>query len=665
MKSRHSWALWTVLLPLGLGGCVMPGEMDETVVNRYQRAMVARGIHPRVGPDDLDSLRPAPSESVGPLPVEDIVETEVTEITETYKVLGTVPAPAPGAKPAPRRHRVEVTRTVKTTTFDRDAKTGKVTPSVAVRKSTPSTAILTEVPKDLHLVRSVRVGAKSGVFAMVRGSTKLVRLSLDDAIYRALGNNLDIRVVSYDPAVSREEMVKAAAAFDYLLFGSTRYAKNEEKSNSTAIGDITRTRDWAVGLRKHTVTGADWTLEWGMTRTWDTGTFGRLFNTRYEPTAALQVSQPLLRGAWPEFNLAQLRVTRLNSKITDADFRAKVEETIAEVIHTYWLLIQARRELGIQEELLEETRKTHQRVRGRQIIDATRATIKQVEASVRIREAVLIRARKNILDIQDSLARLLGDPQINILNRAEVVPTSPLVGEKVHVSATEQLLTALRCNPLLEQARLAIAAAAINVSVAKNQTLPKLNLTASTGVTGLGRSPGNAGDKFLTGDYVSYSLGLELEYPIGNRQRLAGLRQRKLERTKTIVSMQNIADQIAVAVQERTRQIDTTYEENLAQRAAVAAAAIQLQALEDTERIRARLTPEFLRVKLQAQETLANAKRAELQALVDYNGAMADLARTTGTILELHRVKIALPAVIGQTYAGLKPPPATMPAGKP
>ena len=52
---------------------------------------------------------------------------------------------------------------------------------------------------------------------------------------------------------------------------------------------------------------------------------------------------------------------------------------------------------------------------------------------------------------------------------------------------------------------------------------------------------------------------------------------------------------------------------------------------------------------------------------MDYNGAMADLARTTGTILELHRVEIALPAVIANTYpgAGQVPPPATMPAGKP
>jgi hypothetical protein len=67
-----------------------------------------------------------------------------------------------------------------------------------------------------------------------------------------------------------------------------------------------------------------------------------------------------------------------------------------------------------------------------------------------------------------------------------------------------------------------------------------------------------------------------------------------------------------------------------------------------TEEIRGRLTPEFLLVKLNAQETLANAELAALQALVDYNVAMSDLALVSGTVLELHGVKLALPVVLGE-----------------
>jgi outer membrane protein len=635
-----------------LGGCVMPGEIDETIVNRYQQAMALRTAQPRMGETGLDSLRPAEGVTGPALPAERIIKSKEIETTETYKLLGSEDT----------RKRVEIRRSVKTTTYEPDPKTGKPAPRVSLDEAKPMVAVLKEVPRDIHEVEVLRVGEKSKTPSMIADSEEMIHLSLEETILRALANNLDIRVVSYDPAVSREEMVKAAAAFDFMLFGATHYAKDEKKTPTPVWGDITRRRDWSLGVRQHTPTGADWTLEWAMTRTWDTGSFMKLFNTRYEPTVTLQVSQPLLRDAWPEFNLAQLRVARLSSRISDAEFRIKVEEVVTEVIVTYWMLVQARQELAIQQKLLAQTNETHARVRDRGLLDATLATIKQAEASVKIREAVLIRAQKNIVDVQNSLARLMADSQINLLSRCEVVPSTPPVRERVHVSATEQLLTTLRCNPLLEQARLAIAAAEINVSVAENQTLPSLKLTASTILQGLGPTIQQADDKLLNADFVSYAIGLELEHPIGNRGALANLRQRKLERTKQIVSMQNIADQIAVAVHERVRQIGTTYRETLAQRAAVEAAEVQLQALEDTERIRAQLTPEFLRVKLQAQETLANARRAELQAIVDYNNAMVELARTTGTILELHRVEVALPAVVENTWPAAAPP-ATAPAG--
>ncbi len=47
-----------------------------------------------------------------------------------------------------------------------------------------------------------------------------INLSLDEAIMRCLANSLDIKVVSYDPETTRQQMIEAAAAFDYILFGS-------------------------------------------------------------------------------------------------------------------------------------------------------------------------------------------------------------------------------------------------------------------------------------------------------------------------------------------------------------------------------------------------------------------------------------------------------------
>ena len=47
---------------------------------------------------------------------------------------------------------------------------------------------------------------------------------------RTLANNLDIQVVSFNPPISREQTIEAAAVFDYTVFGSTTYARTDTPS---------------------------------------------------------------------------------------------------------------------------------------------------------------------------------------------------------------------------------------------------------------------------------------------------------------------------------------------------------------------------------------------------------------------------------------------------
>jgi len=67
--------------------------------------------------------------------------------------------------------------------------------------------------------------------------------------------------------------------------------------------------------------------------------------------------------------------------------------------------------------------------------------------------------------------------------------------------------------------------------------------------------------------------------------------------------------------------------------------------VEDSEPVRERLTPEFLLVKLQAQASLADAQRAEINAITEFNISMVELAQTMGTVLDLRQVSTALPVV--------------------
>ena len=71
------------------------------------------------------------------------------------------------------------------------------------------------------------------------------------------------------------------------------------------------------------------------------------------------------------------------------------------------------------------------------------------------------------------------------------------------------------------------------------------------------------------------------------------------------------------------------------------AQAESMRTLQVEEDLIANLTPTFLNLKLQTQAGLANARIAEFQAIADFNVAIADLYRATGTTLQMHQINLS------------------------
>jgi outer membrane protein TolC len=456
---------------------------------------------------------------------------------------------------------------------------------------------------------------------------KIVELTIEQAIKRALANSPEIRIVSFDPSIARQDITKAAAEFDVTAFGRMNFEQEDNPVNSIFQPGQSDVRLLESGIKQKGITGSEWSLSYALSRSWD-DLAGRTLPTRYEPILAFQIKQPLLRDAWQQTNLAGVNIARLNHDIVVLGFRQKAEDISIEVISAYWRLLQTRRNFEVLQKLLQRTLDTLKKVLGRREIDATDVHIKQMEASAKAREAVLLQASKRVIDTQDALVRLMADPQMSMLDEVEIVPaTTPSMMAK-EFKQPEILGLAMKKNPIMQQARVAITIADINIRVAENQEMARLDLIASSRIQGLDSSQNRAHDSFNRGDYASYAVGLSLEYPLGNRQREAELLKRRIERRKTISTLQNLADQVA-QMQEQAAQ----------------AARAHLQAIEDSEPIREKLTPEFLLVKLQAQGALADAQMAEIKAIADFNISLAQLAQTTGTVLELRQVSTALPIV--------------------
>ena len=472
---------------------------------------------------------------------------------------------------------------------------------------------------------------------------KTVFLTVEQAIARTLANSPEIRVVSFDPSIARQDITKAAAEFDLTFFGSYNYEDESNPPNSIFQPGESDTRSVEYGFKQKGATGSEWSLSYVLTRTWD-DLIGRTLPTRYEPILGFQIKQPLLRDAWQDVTLADVDIARFNYKIALFGFREKAEDTATRVISGYWGLLQARRDFEIQQELLNRTLDTLRKVEGRREIDATDVQVKQTEAYVKAHEAALLRAKQEIIDAQHALLRYIADPKLNILDNLEIIPSSEVSLQTEKLEASKILEIAMRKNTAIQKAKIETEIADINIRVAENQFMPRLDLVAAARTQAIARGRNEAEDRLETGEYDSYAIGLSLEYPLGNRQRYAELLKRRLERRRAVSALQNVADQVAQLAKDGITKIETNYSEIQIQKEATGAARIHLKALEDSEPIRERLTPEFLFLELQAQETLANAQRSEIRAVVEFNVALVQLAQIMGTVLELHQVRTTIPA---------------------
>lgn len=494
-------------------------------------------------------------------------------------------------------------------------------------------AILAILGKPLHPKRSAAYGSH------------VVFLASAEATQLALANSMEVHVVSFNPAISREAMTQAAAVFDTIMFGSLTHINQDLSTASALLSGKSHITELEAGVRNRTVTGADLSAVFNGTRTSDSNTFNAL-SRRYELQFTLSATQPLLRNAGPDFNLAELRIARLGYKTSLSQFRQQVLTTMSEVHTAYWTLAQALKDYDIQQRLLDKTIETRDRVLFRGDLDATAVEVKQAEAEVQNRRASLVRARKTIRDAQDQLVRILADKRLGLVGDYNVIPSTPPVTSSMKIDRVEQLKAALMFNPLLEQARLAIKTSDINIRIAKNQLLPVFDVVASVALQGLRGDAVPAFSQMAEHDYINYTIGGVFEYPIGNRAPRSVLRQRRYERLQAITSLQDLADQVALAVNNAVREVETTLAEIVAYKASVAASWAKLKSLEDTEVLRGVLTPEFLQVKLNAQRELADALRLELRATMDLNRALATLDEVTGTTLQNSNVKLEMDAVI-------------------
>ncbi len=472
-----------------------------------------------------------------------------------------------------------------------------------------------------------------------------MRITADEAVRMALENNLGVHADRLSPQIETYGVAEAKAAYaptltsltttrsatqppsDFLT-GTTNVLTNESFRTNAGIRQLA---PWGGGLY---AVGID---AGRLTSSNPTNTF----NPSLDSNFAASYTQPLLRGFTIDTFRQNVLLSENRQDLADIQLRQTLTQTSRAVRNAYFDLVNAIGQLQVSQGSLDLARQSL-RNNQRRVEVGSMAPIEllQAEAEVARNEEQVIVAEGQIQGAQDRLRVLVMNPSqpdfwTTVLEPAERPTMTP---QPIDVEMA--ISNALQNRTDIAQFRKQIEQTDISMKFLKNQKLPALDVTGNYNLVGtagtqrqfdnsLGvfpppiiresqRSFGSALGDVFANEFRTWSVQLNLSYPLGTSTADAGLAQARLQREQQNTNLRELETQIVAQVREAGRQVTTTLKRVESTRKARELAEQNLQAEEKRNAVG--LSDTF-RV-FQAQRDLATQRNNELTAIIAYNRSL-------------------------------------------
>ncbi|MBC7771668.1 MAG: TolC family protein [Pyrinomonadaceae bacterium] len=473
---------------------------------------------------------------------------------------------------------------------------------------------------------------------------RTVLITLEHAVRQGVEHNLNIQFARRAPAVMEAQVVAAQAAFDWLFFHNFQWNSTDEprvRSNGSLDSDQRQVTDFTTGIRKRLFSGGQFTVQHEFRYT-DVRQIANSLTTSpnpaYESNIVLQLDQPLLRNFGSDVALAQVRINKNQERDEIQSLKTALIQNIGDMEEAYWSLVRAQEDLKIVQRLFVRGVEVRNIIEERLKVDAKPVQFTDAQARADSRLSNVIRAQNAVAQASDRLKLLMNDPDITVASDVQLLSADSPLDQAILFSVLDAIETSMANRPEVQRALLSIDNTSIRRQVAANGLLPRLDLRLQTQFSGLGNSTGGSFDDLYKGNHTDFLLGLNFEQPIGNREAEATFRQRKLETSQAVIAYRNTIQGIVSELIVALRNVSSNYTLIAQTRSARLAASESLRALEVEEDLTQPKTAEFLNIKLQRQEQLADAEQQEIQALTEYNISLARLHSAMGTSLKRNKI---------------------------
>ncbi|MCK5009675.1 MAG: TolC family protein, partial [Deltaproteobacteria bacterium] len=143
-------------------------------------------------------------------------------------------------------------------------------------------------------------------------------------------------------------------------------------------------------------------------------------------------------------------------------------------------------------------------------------------------------------------------------------------------------------------------------------------------------------DHMASGDFYNYTIGIKIEFPLGNRYAKSQYSRAKVEALRAATYLKDLENIIINEMRGAVRQVETNLEMIEAARASLKLADEKLKAEEKKYEVGLSTTHDLL----EFQEDLARAESRVARTLTEYAKSLVNLARVKGLLLEEHNITI-------------------------
>jgi outer membrane protein TolC len=479
-------------------------------------------------------------------------------------------------------------------------------------------------------------------------------ISMRECVETALRNNIDIAVSRAEREIGEAGIPIEEAAFLPRFTGDLGASRSTIPTGSALDGSLSldqKVLKLDLGAKDLLRTGTALSLDFRNQRQ-ESSSSVALLSPQYITALTFSAQQPLLKNRGRQVTEAPLQIARAGAAAKTEEWKARVMDTVAAARSAFLSFSAAVREV--------EVRKTAVELAGRLLVH-TDARIDAgamapmdrlpAEAAAAARKEELLRAEAAAQSAADDLKNIMG--LRSSLEWEERLAPAPLQEEIPPPGPDETFEEAIRRRPEVAAQAERWKQAGIQEAVARNRTLPSLDLTVSAGLSGLSGTlnpnplfpastaafTGNYGDSLdqtFSGRYYNWFVGLKSELPWRfDREKAEYARTRSALEEQRLLE-EGLSLRIRAEVRKGRRDLDSALERILATRASIASASKNLEAEEKKLGLGRSTTVEVLRF----QQDLSEALLSESRARVDASLAQTRLWRATGTILEKEGIAI-------------------------